>query len=99
VYGTVCFTGALAGAWTLPEFSPFLIPTGVRLTSYAGGAKDLPAPVFQQQLDAIADGRLKAPVAKVYHGLEQVRDAHAAIEAGTSPGKHVVLLDNPERTE
>jgi NADPH:quinone reductase-like Zn-dependent oxidoreductase len=94
VYGAVCFTGALAGAWTLPDFTPFLIPTGVRLTSYAGGAKDLPAPVFREQLDAIAAGRLKAPVAKVYHGLEQVPDAQAAVEAGTTPGKHVVLLDD-----
>jgi len=94
VYGTVCFTGALAGAWTLPDFSPFMIPTGVRLTSYAGGATDLPAPVLQQQLQAIADGRLKVPVAKVYYGLEQVRDAQAGVEAGTTPGKHVVLLDD-----
>lgn len=49
--------------------------------------------MFQQQLQAIAAGRLKAPVAKVYHGLEQVRDAQADVEAGTTPGKHVVLLD------
>ncbi|MFC9690313.1 zinc-binding dehydrogenase [Kribbella sp. NPDC056951] len=93
-YGTVCFTGALAGAWTLPDFSPFLIPSGVRLTSYAGDATDLPASVFQQQLQAIADGRLQVPVAKVYYGLEQVRDAHADIEAGTTPGKHVVVVGN-----
>ncbi len=94
VYGTACFTGALAGAWTLPDFSPFMVPTGVRLTSYAGGATDLPAPVLQQQLQAITDGRLKVSVAKVYHGLEQVRDAQAGVEAGTTPGKHVVLLDD-----
>jgi hypothetical protein len=50
--------------------------------------------VFQQQRQAIAAGRLKAPVAKVYHSLEQVRDAPADVEAGTTPGKHVVLLDD-----
>ena len=93
-HGTVCFTGALAGQWTIPDFTPFTIPSGVRLTSYAGGATDLPAQVFQQQLQAIAAGRLKAPVAKVYHGLEQVREAQAGVEAGTTPGKHVVLLDD-----
>jgi NADPH2:quinone reductase len=93
-HGTVCLTGALAGQWTIPDFTPFMIPNGVRLTSYAGGATDLPAQVFQQQLQAIAAGRLKAPVAKVYHGLEQVRDAQADVEAGTTPGKHVVLLDD-----
>ncbi|MCT9007112.1 alcohol dehydrogenase catalytic domain-containing protein [Streptomyces rhizosphaerihabitans] len=93
-HGTVCFTGALAGQWAIPDFSPFTIPSGVRLTAYAGEASDLPAQVFQQQLQAIAAGRLKAPVAKVYHGLEQVHEAQADVEAGTTPGKHVVLLDD-----
>ncbi len=93
-HGIVCFTGALAGQRTIPDFTPFMIPSGVRLTSYAGGATDLPAQVLQQHLQAIAAGRLKAPVAKVYHGLEQVREAQADVEAGTTPGKHVVLLDD-----
>ena len=93
-HGTVCFTGALGGAWAIPGFTPFMIPNGVRLTSYAGEAAGLPAQVFAQQLQAIADGRLKAPVAKIYRGLEQVRDAQASVESGTTPGKHVVLLDD-----
>jgi hypothetical protein len=50
--------------------------------------------VFQQQPQAIAAGRLKAPVAKVHHGPEQVRDAQADVESGTTAGKHVVLLDD-----
>lgn len=91
-HGTVCFTGALAGQWAIPDFTPFMIPSGVRLTSYAGEAADLPADVFAHQLQAIAEGRLKVPVAKVYHGLEQVRDAQADLESGTTPGKHVVVL-------
>jgi NADPH:quinone reductase-like Zn-dependent oxidoreductase len=93
VHGTVCFTGALGGGWAVPDFTPFMIPSGVRLTSYAGEAADLPAQVFHQQLQAIVDGRLKVPVAKTYRGLEQVRDAQADVESGTTPGKHVVLLD------
>ena len=93
LHGTVCFTGALAGGWTIREFTPFMIPSGVRLTSYAGDAADLPAHVFQQQLHAIADGRLKPPIAKTYRSLDRVRDAHADVEAATTPGKHVVLLD------
>ncbi|MEU2289021.1 zinc-binding dehydrogenase [Streptomyces sp. NPDC013178] len=94
VHGSVCFTGALGGGWTVPDFTPFMIPSGVRLTSYAGEAADLPAQVFQQQLQAIADGRLNVPVAKTYRGLEQVRDAQADVESGRTPGKHVVLLDD-----
>jgi NADPH:quinone reductase-like Zn-dependent oxidoreductase len=93
-HGTVCFTGALAGQWTIPDFTPFMIPSGVRLTSYASEAADLPADVFAHQLQAIAAGRLKVPVAKVYHGLEQVRDAQADLESGAMPGKHVVVLDD-----
>lgn len=92
--GTVCFTGALSGQWTIPDFSPFLIPTGVRLTSYGGDAADLPADVFAHQLRAIAAGHLNPAVAKVYHGLEEVRDAHANLETGATPGKHVVVLDD-----
>ncbi|MFI9569401.1 alcohol dehydrogenase catalytic domain-containing protein [Streptomyces rishiriensis] len=93
-HGTVCFTGALAGQWTIPDFSPFMIPFGVRLTSYGGQAADLPADVLAHQLQAIAAGRLNVPVAKVYHGLEQVRDAQADLESGATPGKHVVVLDD-----
>ena len=93
-HGTVCFTGALAGQWTIPDFTPFMIPNGVRLTSYGGQAADLPAGVFARQLQAIAAGRLKVPVANVYHGLEQVRDAQADVESGTTPGKHVVVLND-----
>ncbi|MEV6648194.1 zinc-binding dehydrogenase [Amycolatopsis sp. NPDC051371] len=93
-HGTVCFTGALAGQWTIPDFSPFMVPAGVHLTSYGGEAADLPADVFAHQLQAIAAGRLKVPVAKVYHGLEQVRAAQADVESGAMPGKHVVVLDD-----
>ncbi|MEU3897173.1 zinc-binding dehydrogenase [Streptomyces sp. NPDC045251] len=93
-HGTVCFTGALAGQWSINDFTPFMIPVGVRLTSYAGEAADLPADVFARQLQAVTEGRLKAPVAKVYHGLEQVRDAQDDVESGTTPGKHVVVLDD-----
>ncbi|KND37798.1 zinc-binding dehydrogenase, partial [Streptomyces acidiscabies] len=93
-HGTVCFTGALAGQWTIPDFTPFMIPGGVRLTSYGGQATDLPPDVFAHHLQAIAAGRLDVPVAKVHHGLEQVRDAQADVESGTTPGKHVVVLDD-----
>ena len=80
--------------WTIPNFSPlYYISFGVRLTSYGGGAADLPAKVFNQQLQAIADGRLKVSVAKIYRGLEQVGHAQADLEAATTPGKHVVVLD------
>jgi NADPH:quinone reductase len=92
--GTVCFTGALGGAWTSSEFSPLaLIPTAVRLTVHGGQASDLPEPAFAQQLDAIADGRIRPVIAGVYRGLDQVPAAQTALEQGHTPGKHVVVLD------
>lgn len=91
--GTTCFTGALNGTWTLPEFSPFaFIPTTVRLTIYAGEASDLPQSVFAAQLDAIAAGRIRPVIAGVYSGLEHVTDAQSDLESGHTPGKHVVIL-------
>lgn len=94
VHGTTCFTGALSDRWTIPDFDPFsLIPFGVRLTCYGGEATDLPAGVFNSQLEAIAAGRMKVSIAKVYPGLESVRDAQSDLEAGSTPGKHVVVLD------
>lgn len=92
--GTVCFTGALSDDWTIPDFNPLgFIPFATRLTSYGGNANDLPADAFDWQLKAISDGRLKVCVAKVYHGLESVREAQTNLECGSMPGKHVVLLD------
>ena len=44
VHGTVCFAGMLSDSWTIPDFYPMdWIPTGVRLTTYAGEAHNLPA--------------------------------------------------------
>ena len=92
--GTACFTGALSGQWTVPDFDPFaVIPIGVRLTVYGGDTKDLPPAVFDRQLQGIAEGRIKPAVAKVYWGLDQVSRAHMDLEAGGTPGKHVIVLD------
>ncbi|AVK62526.1 NADPH:quinone reductase [Lactobacillus sp. CBA3605] len=90
--GKLCFTGALSGKWTLDDFSPFMIPTGIFLTSYAGEAKDLPAKVFNDILAEIERGTVVVPIAKVYHGLAEVGQAQANLESGQYSGKHVVVL-------
>ncbi|MEE1835546.1 zinc-binding dehydrogenase [Streptomyces sp. SP17KL33] len=41
---------------------------------------------------AIAEGRLKPEIANIYHGLDQVPQAHTDLEASGTPGKHVVVL-------
>jgi NADPH:quinone reductase len=92
VHGTVCFAGMLSDRWTVPEFYPiaYLLPSGVRLTAYGGGAADLPAPVLQRYLDRIADGSLSLGPSHSYR-LDQIREAHRAMEANTVSGKLVVL--------
>ncbi|MCX2187281.1 zinc-binding dehydrogenase [Limosilactobacillus pontis] len=90
--GLTCFTGALGGQWTLDNFSPFMIPTGVYLTSYAGEAKDLPAEYFSHVLNMIEEHKLTVPIAKVYNGLGEVGQAQANLESGKFSGKHVVVL-------
>jgi NADPH:quinone reductase-like Zn-dependent oxidoreductase len=90
--GTACFVGALSGAWTIPDFDPFTIPTGVRLTSYAGEAHDLPADALDQYLRAIEAGTLNVVIAGVLEGLEEVSDAHKDLESRHEPGKYVVVL-------
>jgi NADPH:quinone reductase len=91
VHGVVCFTGMLSNEWTVPDFYPIdYIPQGVRLTAYAGEASDLPAHALQNFIDAVAAGEAVVPLYRVYR-LDQIRDAHAEMEAGSATGKIVVL--------
>lgn len=90
--GTVCFTGMLSDEWTIPEFYPMeWLPNGVRLTAYSGSAADLPPTVLQDFLDAVADGRARVPLGRVYD-LDDIAQAHRDMEAGTVNGKGVVVL-------
>lgn len=93
VHGTVCMTGMLSDQWTVENFYPIgYIPSGVRLTGYGGDASDLPREVLQRVLDDIAAGTLEWPVSHVYDGLEEVRQAHADMEANAATGKLVVRV-------
>ena len=90
VHGVVCFAGMLSNEWTVKDFYPIgYIPHGVRLTSYAGDPRDLPAPVLPRFLDAVAAGDATVPIDRVY-GFDQIQEAHAAMEAGRTKGKLVV---------
>ncbi|WP_207548602.1 zinc-binding alcohol dehydrogenase family protein [Mycobacteroides chelonae] len=90
VHGVVCFTGMLSNQWTVDEFYPIeYIPRGVRLTSYGGGAADLPAHVLQEYLDGVASGNIAVPIDRVY-AFDEIVEAHTAMEAGRASGKLVV---------
>jgi NADPH:quinone reductase-like Zn-dependent oxidoreductase len=92
IHGTVCFTGMLSNQWIVRDFYPIeYLPRGVRLTAYGGDATDLPAEVLQRFLDDAAAGRAVIPVSHVYR-LDEIAQAHAAMEAGTAAGKLVVTV-------
>ncbi len=92
LHGVVCFSGMLSNQWTVPDFYPIdYLPRGVRLTAYSGGAKDLPAEVLQDFIDAVASGDAVVPLHRVYQ-LDEIRQAHAEMEAGRATGKIVVLI-------
>ena len=78
--------------WTVRDFYPIgYLPRGVRLTAYGGEASDLPAAVLQSFLDTVAAGRLTVPLYRTYT-LDEIRIAHADMEADNATGKLVVVL-------
>ncbi|MFW0790986.1 alcohol dehydrogenase catalytic domain-containing protein [Gordonia sp. CPCC 205333] len=91
--GTVCFTGMLSDQWTIPDFYPMdYLPTGVRLTAYAGEAANLPSTVLQPYLDDAAAGRTPVPIGRVYR-LNEIAQAHQDMEDGNLLGKGVILTE------
>ncbi len=96
VHGTVCFTGMLSNQWTVSDFYPIdYIPRGVRLTAYAGGADDLPAPVLQAYLDRLAASELAIGPLRTYM-LEDIPQAHADLEHNRVFGKLVGVVDRAD---
>lgn len=92
VHGVVCFTGMLSNEWIVKDFYPIdYIPTGVRLTAYAGEAADLPARILQEFLDDAAAGKAKIPLFRQFT-LSDIRTAHQLMEDGQAAGKLVVTL-------
>ncbi len=93
VHGTVCFTGMLSDAWTIPDFYPIgYLPNGVRLTAYGGESSDLPAEAFQRYVDLVADGQLPIRIDRVF-AMEEIAEAHQVMEDGRAVGKLVVRVN------
>ena len=89
-HGVVCFTGMLSNVWTVRDFYPIeYLPRGVRLTAYHGEAEDLPPPILQDFLNAVAAREAVVPIDRVY-GFDQIVEAHQAMEASAAAGKLVV---------
>ncbi len=90
--GVVCMTGILGGEWELPAFRPMeQIPTGVRLTSYSGGAGDIGAEQLQRYVTLVERGELAFTTGPVW-SFDQLPDAHRAMDGNRAGGKMVVLV-------
>ncbi|NEA33140.1 zinc-binding alcohol dehydrogenase family protein [Streptomyces sp. SID13031] len=93
VRGTVCFTGMLSDAWTIPDFYPIgYLPNGVRLTAYSGESSDLPAESLQRYVDLVAAGKLPIRIDRVFT-LDEIAEAHRVMEDGAAVGKLVVRIN------
>jgi NADPH:quinone reductase-like Zn-dependent oxidoreductase len=89
--GIVCMTGMVGNKWSFDDFSPMeVIPTSVCLTTYDGGPEDFMLTPLDELVEEVAAGRLRVQVGKVFR-LDDIVEAHRAMEGNTAGGKIVVL--------
>ena len=90
--GVVCMTGILGGQWELAGFRPMgHIPTGVKLSSYSGGAGDITATELQKYVSLVESGDLPIYAGPVWK-FAQLREAHTALDENRANGKMVVVV-------
>jgi NADPH:quinone reductase-like Zn-dependent oxidoreductase len=89
--GIVCMTGIVGNKWSFDEFAPMdVIPTAVCLTTYAGESEDFMRMPFQQLVEQVEAGSLHVQIGKTFQ-LDQIVEAHRAMEENRAGGKIVVL--------
>lgn len=90
--GIVCMTGMLGGEWVLEKFEPMaVIPTAVKLTTYAGGSGDISAAQLQGYVTLVEQGELRLKVGPTF-AFEALREAHAVMDGNSANGKMVVVV-------
>ncbi len=90
--GIVCMTGILGGAWVIPEFRPMAdVPTGVKLTSYAGESSDLTPAQLQEYVSLVESGGLKLKLGPDFP-FEKLREAHTTMDENMAIGKIVMEI-------
>ncbi len=91
--GIVCMTGILGGKWVLPEFSPIGdVPTGVKLTSYAGESSDISRTQLQDYVSLIESGELTLKLGPTLP-FEKLQEAHTMMDENRANGK--IVIDVP----
>ena len=87
---TMCMTGILGGSWALSEFRPMEdVPTGVKLTSYAGESSDLTPTQLQDYVSLVESGELKLKLGPNFP-FEKLREAHTTMDENRAHGKMVM---------
>ncbi len=87
-------TGILGNEWTLHEFAPLeMIPSTVKLTTYAGEAENVTSKQLQSFIDGITKGRYRVNIDRVFR-FEEIVEAHRYMENNQAMGKLVVLVDS-----
>ena len=90
--GIVCTAGIVGGKWVMDQFTPnAVIPSGVYLTTYSSSVEAFMATPLDKVARLVKDGTIRIPI-KTYR-LEQIVEAHQAMDEGTAEAKMVVLID------
>ena len=89
--GIVCMTSMVGNAWSLSDLSPMeVIPTGVCLTTYAGGESDFMTMPMQELIDRVAADTLPVAVGRSF-ALKDTVEARRTMEENPARGKVVGL--------
>jgi NADPH:quinone reductase-like Zn-dependent oxidoreductase len=89
--GIVCVCGIAGGKWIYENFYPnAVIPTSVCLTTFSSSSPQFMSTPLEQIAQQVADGTMKIPI-KTYT-LDQIVEAHQAMEDSTAQAKIVVLV-------
>ncbi len=88
--GIVCMTGILGGKWVLPEFRPMEdVPTGVKLTSYAGESSYITSAQLQEYVSLVGSGELNLKLGPSFP-FEKLQKAHITMDENRASGKIVI---------
>jgi NADPH:quinone reductase-like Zn-dependent oxidoreductase len=91
VNGIVCVTGIAGGKWVFENFYPnAVIPTSVCLTTFSSSVGQFMATPLEQIARQILEGNITIPI-KTFT-LDQIVEAHQAMEDSTALAKIVVLV-------
>jgi NADPH:quinone reductase-like Zn-dependent oxidoreductase len=89
--GVVCHTGVVGNRWSMDGMGPMdLIPTAVRLTTYAGEVEDFMRTPLETLAQQVAAGVLRLQIGSVFR-LDEIVEAHRCMEENQAGGKIVVL--------